>query len=236
MADLLFGFFLALSLGIAGVATRSFDIWGGLAGIALGVTIVWGVGTRGFLLVVLFVVLASAATRMGMQVKERRGVAQGRSGRRSALHALVKIGVPAACAFLSGMASRQIATLPIAYAASVAAALADTLATEVGQVCSAHPFLLMARKPVAVGTPGAVSLPGLVASILGVVMTAIAACLLGVVPWGKLWVLACSALVANVVETVLGEISPKTPLLTNPVRNLALTTSAAAAAILFGFL
>jgi uncharacterized membrane protein len=49
-------------------------------------------------------------------------------------------------------------------------------------------------------------------------------------------VLACSALVANVVETVLGEISPKTPLLTNPVRNLALTTSAAAAAILFGFL
>jgi uncharacterized protein (TIGR00297 family) len=79
----------------------------------------------------------------------------------------------------------------VAFVGAFAAALADTLGTEIGTLFGRRPVSPLTFRAVAPGTPGAVSLPGTAASAAGAAAIAFAGAGLGLIP-GKL-VLAAAA-------------------------------------------
>jgi uncharacterized protein (TIGR00297 family) len=86
-----------------------------------------------------------------------------------------------------------------AFAAALGAALADTLATEVGTLYGLRAFSPLTLRPVPKGTPGAVSVPGTAAALAGAALMGLAGAGLGLVPR-----VACSFVGATIAGGFLG--------------------------------
>ena len=158
-------------------------------------------GWRGFAVLALFVVGGSALTRIGYRRKERSGTAEGREGRRGVRNALANAGVAVACAMLAALTPYPEA-FAVAFVASLGAAFADTAESEVGQLYSGTPRLIITFAKVPPGTDGAVSLPGTLAGVgaagltawlgfaIGLVQSPGAALLVGVAAFLGRWLTA----------------------------------------------
>jgi uncharacterized protein (TIGR00297 family) len=135
----------------------------------------WGV------LLVLYFVVASLLSRSGHAEKARRTdavVAKG--GTRDATQVLANGGVFALCALTTLVAEPGAArVLAAAAAGALAAANADTWATEVGTLLGGRPRALLTLRRVPYGTSGAVSAVGSVAMLAGALFIALAARMLG---------------------------------------------------------
>jgi len=192
-----------LALAGAACAARALDRSGAVVGALLG-TAVWGfLGWRGYLLLAAFVVLGSAATRLGFQAKAAAGLAQSGGGRRSARHALANAGVAVVCATFAATTPYPL-LFTLAFAAALATAAADTAGTEIGQLLGRRAFLLTTLRPAPPGTPGAVSVEGTAAGLLAAAIVAslgVAADLYGLT--GGLVVVA-AAVAGTVVESLAG--------------------------------
>jgi uncharacterized protein (TIGR00297 family) len=114
-------------------------------------------------LVVLFV-LTFAATRFGRRRKERRGVAEARSGRQAS-QIVANLGVAALCALI-GWYYGCIAAL--------AEATADTVSSEIGQALGGTTWMLTTFRRVPSGKDGGISLAGTLAGVVaaGVIVAA----------------------------------------------------------------
>ena len=120
---------------------------GAAAALAVGAATVWGVGWRGFGLLLAFFVSGSLLTRGGGQRNARQVMANG--------------GV-AALAALAG-------SWP-AFAGAVAAATADTWATEIGAFSPTPPRLITSGAPVPRGASGGITPLGTVGGVAGAVV------------------------------------------------------------------
>jgi len=187
--------------GIA-VAARAVSLSGAAAGFALAVAVYTGAGRGGFAALATFVVLGSAATRVGYQPKAHRGIAQADRGRRSAVHALANCSV-AVCAATAMPFVGRPEWLVYALIGSLSTALCDTLGTEVGQTVAGRTWTLLPFRPAAPGTPGAVSFWGTVAGVAGAALVALAAAASGVGRVSLVWVPAAAATVASVAESMV---------------------------------
>lgn len=85
--------------------------------------------------------------------------------RRSLGQALANGGFPAVLAYVYGKSKYQ--PLAIAYVGAIAAANADTWATEIGRISGTKPVMITSFRAVPVGTSGAISLPGSLAALAG---------------------------------------------------------------------
>ena len=152
---------------------RWVDPAGAGMGAVLGSAILWGLGWGGALLFALFVAAGSVSTRWGYAHKQQRGLAQEKRGRRSWNHALANCGVASLCALLARV-SGDPTLWSHAFAASLAAALADTGGSEWGGLWGRRAFHPISLRPLPPGTAGACSWVGigagalLAASLLGV--------------------------------------------------------------------
>src|SRR6266850_2139351 len=118
---------------------------GAAAALAVGGATVWGVGWRGFGLLLAFFVSGSLLTRGG-------------GGQRNARQVVANGGVAAAAALLGAWP---------AFAGAVAAATADTWATEIGAYSSTTPRLITSGAPVTQGANGGITLLGTAGGVLG---------------------------------------------------------------------
>jgi uncharacterized protein (TIGR00297 family) len=185
---------------------------------ALGLLLWTADGLRAYALCFGFLVVGSAATRIGRAEKEARGIAEKRGGARGPENVWAAAGVAAVCAAV-GAAARLalaatwapawIAIVPrvarVAYVTSLATKTSDTLASEIGKAYGKRTYLVTTLRPVPRGTEGAVSLEGTVAGTIGSLAAAgygLATGLLdGLVPIG---VVVVSAFVATTAESVIG--------------------------------
>lgn len=189
------------TLLLAGVARgmRAVDTAGAVAGCAVGVACSLGHGLGGLGVLGAFFVLGSAATKVGWARKSREGTAERAGGARGARRVLGKGGVAAALALGAVLGW----SVEVAFVAAFAAALADTLATEVGTLSSGRPRMLPSLRAVDRGTPGAVSLLGTVGSIAGGALVAAAGWGVGLIdPVEAAWVVVAAA-VATLAESLL---------------------------------
>ena len=132
-------------------------------------TMLWGIlGWRGWLAVVVYFVIGSAVTRLGLRRKQVRGIAEARGGRRGPANvwgsAAVGLGLAVVSTWL------PLATRPIVlfgFVASFAAKLGDTCGSEIGKCWGRHTILITTLRPVPAGTEGAVSAVGCLASFVG---------------------------------------------------------------------
>ncbi|UCF81254.1 MAG: DUF92 domain-containing protein [Acidobacteriota bacterium] len=204
-----------VAVGVVAVLARALRLVsrsGWLGGWILGIIVYAAAGWRGFLTLLAFFALATAATRFGYARKAAVGVAQERGGRRGAKHALANCGVGvwlSLCAAATVFSPDESALWKIALVASFATALFDTLGTEIGQALGRTPVLLTRWRVVAPGTEGAVSLEGTAAGAAGALLLAGFAWLVGLIPGAGVAAVFGGAFGGAVLESLLGERLPR---------------------------
>jgi uncharacterized protein (TIGR00297 family) len=151
--------------GLAGLC-RALTLSGAVAAFAVGFFVFAFGGTAGAGALLAFFVSSSVLSAVGRARKARAGAQYAKGSRRDALQVLANGGVPALLCIWSQFSADARQTVLLAIAA-LAAANADTWATEIGGALSRGPRLISTLKRAEPGTSGAVSLIGLVAALAG---------------------------------------------------------------------
>jgi uncharacterized protein (TIGR00297 family) len=187
----------ALLMGALRAVSRSGVVAGAVAGfVILGVG-----GWSAYGLLWTFFLLGTLATKLGYRRKAAAGLAQSDSGRRGAANVVANCVVPAAFLLL-GVPS-------LAYVAAFGAALADTLATEVGTLYGRRAFSPLTFRSLPAGTPGAISWPGTAASLVGAALTALAGWRLGLTPFSLLWAALLGGFLGSLAESIANRVAPR---------------------------
>ena len=158
------------------------DRSGVIAGFLVGFAIYAFLDWRGYLLLLAFFVIGSAATKLGYRKKAAAKLAQEKGGRRGSpprprqrrgRHRLRPVR----------RRDRHPVLFALAFAGAFATAAADTASCEIGQLLGRRTFLITTFRPVPRGTEGAVSLEGTLAGILASLVIAALGAALGLYPW-----------------------------------------------------
>jgi uncharacterized protein (TIGR00297 family) len=165
-----------LTIALAGRRAGSLSTSGAIAATvvgALAVTAGWGWGA----LLVAYFVGSSALSSLGDAVKRRRtsGIVE-KVGPRDAIQVIANGGIYACCAVfsqLSGLGSSML--LAAAALGAIAAATADTWATEIGTLVGGEPRSVLSWRRVPPGTSGGVTLAGSLAMVAGAAFIALLA-------------------------------------------------------------
>ncbi len=186
------------AISAAGWRARALATDGALGATVIGTAVLSRLSWRGGALLGAFFVSSSALSR----VAGRQEIAQ-RGSRRDVVQVLANGGVAALVA-----AAGKGRALPLV-AGSLAAAAADTWATEIGSTSPAVPRLIVSRRPVVAGTSGAVTTRGLAGTVAG-------AGLLGAVTYSverhapgaarRAVAVVVAGVAGSLVDSVLGEL------------------------------
>ena len=212
--------------------------FGIINGAALGV-LVWGtLGWRGYLIVMLFFLLGSGLTFVGIEQKEAEGIAEERSGIRGAGNVWGSAFTASVCAIATLLSPPEYKYLfVLGYVASFCTKLSDTTASEVGKAYGKTTYLITNLKPVPRGTEGAVSLEGTLAGAFASVVLAAIAWIIGLInPVGIVWCVV-AAFIATTIESLIGAtLESRFAWLTNDLVNLINTIIGAASAIFLAWI
>lgn len=189
-----------------------------MASAAVGAAVSWGMGIPGLVLLVAFFVTGSVLTQ----------IAGGAGGRRTARQVVANGGVAAAAALLGSWAGA---------AGALAAATADTWATEIGSYSRTPPRLLTTGAPVTAGTSGGVTLLGTAGGIVGAAFIAALAGVLGPSGWRGAATTAVAGVAGMLGDSWLGATAQaKWAWFDNDVVNLAATMLGGGLGVLLSFI
>ncbi len=189
MAKFIIG--LTAGVGIAYLAFRAkaLNRSGAMVAAILG-TIIFGLGGVGWAVLLLtFFISSSALSKIINRQKSDIGQNFAKGSRRDAGQVMANGGTAGALALVFFIVQRinpQQAFLPllwVAFGASLAAANADTWATELGVFNPGQPILLTSFRHVPKGTSGAVSLVGSLAAVAGAGLVGLMAALAHLAGW-----------------------------------------------------
>lgn len=214
---------------LAGTVKRS----GWLAGMLIGSLIYYCAGYQGYLILLLFFVLGSGASRLGYRHKLQVGIAQEAGGQRGARHAVANCLAGLLCAVGAAVTSVD-AVLMLAFVGSFATASFDTVATEVGQWLGGRPVLLFPPRRVAAGTEGAISVQGTLAGLVASLLVTTLAFGLGLVDVRSAVAVTVGAVVGSMVESLLGAVDTRELPMKNEILNFTNTAVGATAGVLIG--
>ena len=193
---------LALPLG-AGVAVavrrRGALSNSGAAGAAAVGAAVYGAG--GVPKAVLLLLFFGSSTLLSRLTDCGSGAAP-RGPRRSLVQVLANGGLPALLALYA--AGRQSSRADAAYAGALAAANADTWATEIGALSRAAPRLIISGRTASAGQSGAVTPLGLLASVAGALLLGGAYAAFIRARASTAWRIAAAGVAGSVADSVLG--------------------------------
>ncbi len=200
---------------------------------ALG-TILWGcLGWKGWISVVIYLIFGSFVTRLGLAYKQRAGIAEKRGGSRGPENVWGSAATGAVLALIlrSGIGSPDL--LVVGFAASFSAKLADTFGSEIGKRWGTNAYLITSLRPVAVGTDGAISIEGTLASFIGSLLMSIFMLSISLLnSFNEFVLVALVGLIATLFESYLGAIvQNKYKILTNEVVNFIQTAFSACLAM-----
>ena len=189
---------LALGVNVAvalvtwriGLVAASGAVAGALAGFLVVVFGGWG----SYAVLWAFFLVGTAATKWGYRRKAEAKMAQADRGRRGAAHVVANVGVPALLLVIGAR--------PVAFVAAFAAALADTLGTEIGGLYGRRPFSVLRWKRLPVGTAGAVSAAGIAAGVVGAAFIGSVGVVAKLLPASGIAVVAAAGLVGSLAESV----------------------------------
>ena len=185
--------------GRAGKLTTAAAATGG----ALGLLIYLGSGFVGLALLALFFVLGTAASGWRVADKRRLGLAEENKGRRTAGQVVANAGVAGLLGLLAWQFPPAVPLARLMLAGSFAAATADTLSSELGNVYGRRYYNILTLRPDARGLNGVVSLEG---TALGLAGSAVIASAYGLGwGWGPAfgWLLVAGT-AGNLIDSVLG--------------------------------
>lgn len=165
-AALLLGFLFAVIIAALAYRARALSRSGAVAATAVG-SLIFGLGGWPWAAVLLTFFLSGSALSQ-LRTTADRYAAKG--GRRDLAQVFANAGVAVLAAILSATGAGPVAAA--LFLGSMAAATADTWATEIGTRSRRQPRLITTWQHVAPGTSGGVTVPGLLASVSGAVAIA----------------------------------------------------------------
>lgn len=179
---------------------------GAVAALAVGAATVWGTGWRGLLLLLAFFISGSLLTRGG--------------GRRNARQVIANGGAAALAALLGSWPG---------LAGAVAAATADTWATEIGARSPTPPRLITTGTPVPPGANGGITLLGTAGAFLGAAFIGGLTWVLGPRDLRLAAVVVVAGVLGMLIDSLLGATlqGPDGRWLDNNAVNLAMTIAGA---------
>ena len=159
---------------------------GTASALAVGAAVWIGTGWRGFVVLVVFFVTASALTPGG--------------GRRRPAQVFANGGIAALCALLA----RADGAYALAFAGAVAAAAGDTWSTEIGGRSRATPRSITTGRPVERGVSGGITVMGTVGGCLGAILIAATAWIVGLATTGGAAWIAIGGTAGMLADSLLG--------------------------------
>lgn len=215
------------AVALAGYAARTVNAAGALCGAIIGTAIFVSLGWQGWTLLLVTFIAASVASRMGLARKQRLGIAEDRGGRRGPGNAIANTGVAAIAALLAGL-DVHAGAARIAFAAALATAGSDTIASEIGKAIGRHTVSITTLRSVPPGTSGAMSLEGTIAGVAGAIGLGAIAAALGIVPWAAVVAIVIGATAGSLLESWLGATLEGPGILNNDVLNFINTAAGVA--------
>jgi len=212
-------------VAVAGYKARTVALSGALAGAAIGIAIFVGLGWRGWALLLVTFLVATIASKLGLQRKMLLGIAEERGGRRGAGNAIANTGV-AAIASLVALCGTSPDAARLAFVAALAAGGSDTIASEIGKAWGRSTWSITSLSRVPPGTSGAMSLEGTVAGIVGALGLGAAGVWLGLVPSTTLVAIVIGATAGSLLESWLGATLESPGILNNDMLNFINTAAA----------
>ena len=222
-------FFLIFVFRRYPIMTKSGWVSAGILG-----TLLWGsLGWKGWISVVLYLVLGSLVTKIGFKYKNKLGIAEKRGGRRGPENVLGSASTGLFLALMIKLNFANIILLKVGFAASFAAKLADTFGSEIGKRYGNNTFLITTFKKVRQGTEGAISLEGTIASLFGALLMSFVMLILGFITIERGFLIVClSGFAATIFESFIGATCQDKFNFSNEVVNSIQTSFSATLAIL----
>jgi uncharacterized protein (TIGR00297 family) len=215
---------------LAALSIRVVNRSGAAMGFLMGAVIYMGYGYKSFLVLLVFFVMGSVATRLGYARKAARGVAEGRKGARSWREATANT---LAAAFFSILVitTHYEAAFLVAFIAALAEAAGDTISSEIGQWLSGRAYMITTLKPVPAGQDGGISVAGTLAGMGASVVIVAVAYSLGLCRPGTAVVAFVAAGAGNLFDSYLGATIERRGLVGNAIVNFAGTSFAGGLAL-----
>jgi uncharacterized protein (TIGR00297 family) len=210
--------------------SRTADL-SGLFSIALvGIILLVFATPRWLLVMIVFFILGSLATKYKYEYKKRIGVEQGQSGARGYKNVFANGIAATAAAVLFGVFQQPV--FVVMYVGCVATAAADTLASEIG-VTGGIPRLITTLKQVPIGTNGGVTFVGQSVALLGGLVVSVVACLLGIITLPMAAVCTLAGFIGTNIDSVVGATLENKGFLGNAGTNLIATIGGGVVAVAF---
>jgi uncharacterized protein (TIGR00297 family) len=200
--------------------SKTADLSGLFSSALVGIILLVFAGPKWFLIMLVFFIMGSAATKYKFEYKKRIGVEQGQSGARGYKNVFANGIVATAAAVLFGVFQQPV--FIVMYVGCVATAAADTLASEIG-VTGGIPYMITTLKKVPIGTNGGVTLVGQSVALLGGLAVSLVAFSLGVITLPMVLVCALAGFVGTNIDSVVGATLENRGFLGNAGTNLLAT-------------
>ncbi|MBR7208014.1 DUF92 domain-containing protein [Microvirga sp. STS02] len=193
---------------------------------ALGLLIYLGSGFTGLALLALFFGLGTAASGWRVADKRSLGLAEENKGRRTAGQVVANAGVAGLLGLLAWQYPPAAPLDQFMLAGSFAAATADTLSSELGNVYGRRYYNILTLRPDTRGLNGVVSLEGTLLGLVGTAVLAATYCL--GFSWGLAfgWLLVAGT-AGNLMDSVLGATLERRGVLSNNAVNFINTLTGA---------
>ena len=214
----------------AGHRARTVSTSGAIVGAAIGILIFVTVGWQGWTLLMATFLTASATSRLGLRRKTLLGIAEERGGRRGAGNAIANTGV-AVVAALMAVTTASTGSAMVGFVAALTAGGSDTVASEIGKAFGRHTWMVHTVRSVPPGTPGAISIEGTAAGLVGALALGSVGVALGLAPRPALAAIVVGATAGAFAESALSATLEHRGILNNDVLNFLNTGIAAATAI-----
>jgi uncharacterized protein (TIGR00297 family) len=204
------------------IITKKLTPAAGVASILVGWLIFAGAGYVGELQLFTFFVLSVLATRHGRALK---GKAHGE--KRDAFQVFANGGVAAILAACAIVDYNHTSLYSLMIAGSLAAAIADTLSSELGMVYGKRTFNILTFRKEEKGLDGVISIEGTLIGAAGAFIIAV------IYMWDRsLWIITVAGVGGNVIDSVLGATLERKRVIGNNVVNFLNTAVGALIAFL----
>ncbi len=220
--QLIYAFLFSLLLGFVAMKTGVADESGLMSATLIGTLIIVFTDIRFFLVLASFYIIGSFATKYRYSLKLNLGIEEPAGGARG--YANVFSNSLPALFFALNYHVTSLDVFLVAFVASIATALGDTLASEIGKT-SGNVYLITNFKPVNPGESGGISVLGEISALVGSVTVVIFALLLSVLPMSYVPIAIIAGFIGVHVDSFLGATLERMGYLTNSGVNFLATMS-----------
>lgn len=203
---------------------------GTITGWAIGVAVYACTGWPGWVLLFSTFLAAAVSSRLGFRRKALLGIAEECGGRRGGGNAFANTGLATIAALVAVFTPYHDAAM-VAFVAALVAGGSDTIASEIGKAWGRRTYLVTTMAEVKPGTPGAMSLEGTAAGVLGALVLASLAAWLGLLPASLVWCAVAGAVVGSLVESALAATLEAPGIVNNDMLNFINTATGAIVAL-----